>query len=101
MHPKIVIFVQITLYPGKGRNWPPSDPERAHTRGRGHSGASFGLLKFGLLSIPPFDFQLFEFGLLIFSPTTFPPFDTKSSEIGLKLDFVWEILKIINQSEYF
>jgi hypothetical protein len=40
-------------------------------------GASFGLLKFGLLSIQPVDFPPFEFGLSIFSPIAFPPFDTK------------------------
>jgi hypothetical protein len=66
MHPKIiqenlVIFVQIILYPEKGRV---TLSERA--RGKGHSRASFGLLKFGLLSIQPFEFGLSIFRLLLF-----------------------------------
>jgi hypothetical protein len=57
-------------YPEEVRNWP---LVILSERGKGHSGASFGLLKFGLLSIQPF-----EFGLSIFFPIAFPPFDTKS-----------------------
>jgi hypothetical protein len=71
MHPKIiqyhlVIFVQITLYLEKVRNWPRVTlSERA--QGRGHSGASFSLLKFGLLRIPPSDFRPFDFLAYCFS----------------------------------